>query len=139
MPASIFARRTFSPSCRAVLHVLQITGDFLDNGHVRAVLTRCCEVTTVFLDLISREITDESFSFLINFLQRTSYIVSGSSQSKEQSVLKVSSEPLYILRDGVHELRLLLRRVRIIKTKIELSAVIFARPEFKMIDFACPI
>ena len=89
---------------------------------VWAFLSRLCEGSAVFTDLLCSQITDKRFSFfdqLYRCLIHLFKIIGG----KIQTVLPVCAQPFDIRLDGFHKLHLFFCGVGIVKTHVELSMV----------------
>ena len=107
----------------ALLHLLKETQIFLHApAAVRALLAGSIEIPAVLPDFLSRQVTDKGLALLDQkdgtFIHLFK-IIGG----KEKPVLKIRSQPLHILYNGLHKLRLLLGGVGVVKAQIKLSAV----------------
>ena len=111
----------------SVLHILKQLQVLLYAAvTVGTVLTRLSQGSTILSDLLCRKVAHISLS-LLNELHSGLIHLLEIIRSKEQSVIPFCPQPFYIGFDGFYKLRLLLSRVRIIKTQIELSAIFFCQ------------
>ena len=93
---------------------------------VRTVCTRGCQRPACFPDLICGKFTDIGFSVsdkLNGAFIHTLKIIRG----KVQVLTIVCAQPLNILFDRIDKLFLLFSRVRIVKTQIELTPILFGQ------------
>ena len=89
-------------------------------------LTRLGQRTAVFTDLIRGKIRNVSFAFLNQLYSALIHLVEIVG-CKEQSVLPVCAQPFYVRLDRFYKFDLFLRRVGIVKTEIEFTAVLLCK------------
>ena len=122
------AQHLLSVPIHAVLHVLeQFQVLFHAAVPVRAVLARLGQRAAVFPDLLRAQVADVCLS-LFDQLHRSLIHLREIIRREEQPVLPVRAQPLDIFLDRLHELYLLLGRVRVVKTHIKLAVVLFCQP-----------
>ena len=111
----------------AVFHVLKQLQILFDRTvSIRTFFSCLSQRTTILTDLLRCQIADECLSLfdqlnccLIHLVK----IIGG----KKQAILKISAKPFHVCHDRLNELGLFFRWVCIIKTEIELSAVLFCQ------------
>ena len=124
----------FTVSIYAVFHVLKQLKVFFNRPvSVRAVLSRGFKSPAILFDLVSRQIAYESFSFFDKFNSRFIHLVK-IIRCKKESVFPIGPEPLDIRLYRINEFRLFLGGVCIVKSQIELSAILFGK---SVIDKYC--
>ncbi len=94
---------------------------------VRVVLSRLRQSSAVFAHLLCSQVGDvclalfdELYGNIVHLLE----IIGGI----KHPVLIISAKPLHVLPDRIHELGLLLGRVRVVKPQVELAAVFLCQP-----------
>ena len=109
------------------LHILKHL-QILFHGALSAgiVLSRLREGASVLLDLLRGEIGDICLSLFNQFYSRLIHL-SEIVRREEKPVLPVSAKPLDVRLDGLYKLDILLCRVGIIKTHIELAVVLLCQ------------
>ena len=112
----------------ALFHLLKQLQVLL-NGPVPVgtLLARSLKVSPVLPDLLRAEIADKCLSLLDQQDGTLIHLLKIIGREK-QPVLKVSSQPFYILDDGLDKFFLLLGRVGVVKPHIKLSAVLLGQP-----------
>ena len=117
-------QRLLAVGISAFLHLLKQPQVLLDTPlSVGIVFARFGQCAAVLSHLLCSQIRNVCLAFPDQFdraLIHLFKIIGG----KEKSVLKIRPQPSHVLFDGLHELTLLLRRIRIVKTEIELTAVL---------------
>ena len=119
--------RSFSIGKAAVLHLFkQFQIFFYAAVSAGIILTGLCQSTTILSHLFCRKLGNISLS-LFDQLHSTFIHLFKIIRCKEQPVFPVSSKPFDICQNGIYKFCLLLRRVGIIKTHIELAAILFCK------------
>ena len=125
----IYLRTKYLASIRelTILHPLKQIKILLDTSvSIWAVLTRLCECSPVLSDLIRCEITHICLALLDKLYRCLVHLIK-IVRCKEHSVTKVCAKPLHICNYGLDELCLLLCRVCVVKSEIELSAILLCQ------------
>ena len=109
------------------LHLLK-QGKILLHGTVpvRTLLAGCGKISPVLPDLVRCQVTDKGLSLLNQEHGAPVHLVKIIGR-KEKPVLKISAQPLHVIHDGLHEFSLFLCGVCIVKTQVELAAVLLCQ------------
>ena len=121
------SQHLFSILVLSLLHLLKQSKILLHGTvPVRTLLAGCGKISPVLPDLVRCQVTDKGLSLLNQEHGAPVHLVKIIGR-KEKPVLKISAQPLHVIHDGLHEFSLFLCGVCIVKTQVELAAVLLCQ------------